>query len=341
MRVEIRIEPDYGRRPDAIYFEHLGARTRPLVYGELFSRYSPVDLARLPEDVDPERLQLATVLLGEEAQQSRAGRFILRYHDRRWAGRAEAALAGLSEAYLELFRDFESLSAAPKIAFVFLLPDLETYRRFFPRARVEDGVLGAGHYEAGIIAVHPELGPGGEPLRTLIHEAVHHFNRSILGLPGDGSALWLDEGLADYFAHSRLDSGGRLYPGELDRTPSAARGASGVTSSRLVRNVSSPRERILMLRTELGRGVRIGLRELLWETGREEFYGGDAFRNYTLTWLLALYLLEGDGGVYRDRFLEYIEEVISGHDGPEVFERALGVTVARLERELRAYILGL
>ena len=300
----------------------------------------------LAPTADPSRMRLAEVLLGNQVKESRTGEFIIRYVDERWGREADEVLAGLRDIYGGVFApiiDGESRSAD---VYVLLLPDMEVYREFYPEAKSGSGgsLRTAGHYESGIIALYPDLERQGGIRRTLVHEAVHHFNHTILGFPRDLSVIWLDEGIANYFSNSRIDGDGTLHPGRLDVRLLAGRRAGDSTSFALPRGSReyySPLARIYLLQTEMQGGWQFRLEDLISEEARGKFYSDHIARNYSIAWMLVHYLMEGKDGGYRESFMRYILEEIGGRGGVETFERVLGVSADKLERELRAYVLRL
>lgn len=338
MRIEIRVEPDDERRPDFVYFDNEPRSPRPLTFAELSGGNDSTIAATLPREINPARLQLAIVLLGGEAETLEVDQFVIRHRDRAWAGEAEAVLRSLIALYDAQFSGMKSYTARQKPAYVFLLPTLEDYRRFYPQARVGEEARTAGHYEPGIIAIHPDLGPDGEPTRSLAHEAVHHLNRTQMGFPSDDSLIWLEEGLANYFALSEIDSGGSIKLGAIDtRLQGKYKTEMSGSSVRLMLNASPPYSRILMLKEKLRRKPEIGLEHILGSRSESYFYSDDIFFNYNVSWLLVHYLFHGKEGEYRERFLDYINEAVHGRGGMAVFERVMGITVQDLERELRNY----
>lgn len=333
MQIEIRVEPDDGRRPDAIYFENLGARRRPVLFNELFSKYDPADLAALPPGADPARLQLATQLLGEKPKQKKIGDFILRYQNDRWGERSARVLKGLRQTYRQLFGNLIESEDREQVAYIFLLPNMKAYKEFYPEAMDNGSMQTGGHYEGGLIAVQPGI-RGTNPNSTIVHEAVHHYDNILLGIGGNENLTWLDEGLATYFGLSRIDSDGTLHPGEHDLRNTGR--VDPFDRSRQVLNTSSSLARIILLQQELRRGYRIRIAELLNRHG-DAFYKGKVIVNYSAAWLLVHYLLHGKDGAYRETFFQYIDAARRGPVSVAEFANILGVSITRLEDELRAY----
>lgn len=341
LKIEIRIEPDFGRRPDAVYFDHPQPRPRPLLFSELSAEGSPADLVALPEGIRLERLQLAVMLVGGDAEQRVVKDYVLRCRNEAWASEAGEILSSLDEVYENTFQEVIQDKPVNRRVFVFLLPSLEAYKKFYPEAQVGAIVRTAGHYELGIVALHEELGPQGEPLRTLAHEVVHHLNHVLLGLPGDHSVTWLDEGIANYFSLSPKDAEGRLHPGEM--LPGGRLGIDDTGSETVFieEQVGTAPSRIKYLQGLIRRGGKIGLRELISAGTKEEFYSQDLLRKYSISWIAVHYLLHGADGAYRSNFLRYIEEVRKNRNSIELFEKTVGLSLKQMEKKLRDYILRL
>lgn len=336
MRVEIYFEPDDGRRPDAVYFDHPRQRPRPLLFSELFSSYDSEDLASLPRGVDSARLQQAMVALGGDAEQRRVGEFILRYRDSNWADKAENVLSNLRNQYLDTFNDVLPENPVQERVFVFLLPSMEAYKSFYPRARSDGAILTAGNYEPGIIALHNELGPEGDTIRTLVHEAVHHLNHTVLQFPADATVLWLDEGLANYFSLSKINDDG-IAVGEIERSHRLFSNTSSGTVSTML-HVAPPSFRIIWLKQRLSGGSQLDLTSLIDESDRDKFYSGNILYNYTVSWMLVHFFMHTQGGGYRDGFMRYIKGVSEGRSGSTSLVEELGAPIRQLEGEFKRYV---
>ncbi len=86
------------------------------------------------------------------------------------------------------------------------------YRLMQQRTDRLSGLASAGHNFRGLAVFYVGGRSRNAVAGTLIHELVHFLNRRALGpqLPP-----WLDEGLADDLALSRIDASGRIHLGEL------------------------------------------------------------------------------------------------------------------------------
>lgn len=338
MQVEMTFEPDDGRRPDAIYFEHLQERRRPVLFNELFAEYDPTDLAALPPGVNPARLQLATQLLGENAQQKKVGDFIIRYQSQKWADRSAELLEGLRQTYFESFSSILSSDISERVAYIFLMPSLDAYNEFFSDAFEKGSMQAAGHYESGLIAIHPRVRKQEDANRTLIHESTHHFNHVLLGISGRPKSVWLDEGLATYFGMSKIDKNKRIIPGQIASGGLSLEMGRGY-DPRVVYNAGSAKQKIALLKGELRSGRALRLRQLMSLEG-SEFYQGRVLLNYSTAWMLVHFLMHGKDGKYRDNFMEYLDYMRSNEVSPQKFAVLIGASLEVLAKELRNYILS-
>lgn len=95
---------------------------------------------------------------------------------------------------------------------VVLFESEEAYRNFQLQSENLAGLAAAGHNDRGVVALYVGDRDAEEVASTLVHELGHLLNRRALGpaLPP-----WLDEGLSEDLAFSRIGTGGRLVPGEI------------------------------------------------------------------------------------------------------------------------------
>jgi hypothetical protein len=153
------------------------------------------------------------------------------------------------------------------------------------------------------------------PVHWMLHEATHQLNTERAHFP---RPPWVDEGLATYFATSRIDAG-VMAPGELDYDtyPLWWLDALGLTGDR---------------RADVRARRVIPLRELI--ENEEPPPPRDVNRTYVGYWSLTRYLLHGDGGRHA---AAYRALVARGATIAE-FERTIG-PVEDIEAGWYAYLL--
>jgi len=186
----------------------------------------------------------------------------------------------------------------------------------------------------GLLAAHAEGRTGEEVLRTLYHEGFHQFMFEVINRD---CPIWLNEGLAEYFALSRF-SGGRLELGRIDIRSRVWSNRGNLTYSTLAIN-GSAFTRIYYLQNHFFHGGRVQLDSLLGSAGRSGFLGGSVERKYAMSWLLVHFLLHGKDGSYREPFMRYMRDEIRGDGSLDRLLEELGADLERLEREFRAYVM--
>lgn len=157
----------------------------------------------------------------------------------------------------------------------------------------------------------------GELFETLFHEGFHAFAANFLW-EGSGQKefpRWLHEGMAGYFERSVVESGllihGSPHPAFL-----------GLMKDRFLAQSALPTEKLLRS------GAESFMLTHAREAGRQTAY-------YAQSWALAHYLA---GRVTPKQIETYVNEVISGKDGVESFERMLGKKCGQVDAELRAHL---
>lgn len=137
---------------------------------------------------------------------------------------------------------------------VVLFSSQDDFRKFFAGAGRLAEVSAPGVLRGGVVATYTEDRAWNEIAATLMHELTHLLNKRALGpaLPP-----WLDEGLADDLAQSRIE-GLRVLPGTLGG--SATRSVTG-TVTRI--DYTGAQAAILELARSAGAGGLPGLRWLL------------------------------------------------------------------------------
>lgn len=182
----------------------------------------------------------------------------------------------------------------------------------------------AGHVAGGLVALYRQ-GRLMEDIRTtLLHELTHLLGKRALGpaLPS-----WLDEGMADDLAHSRVGEGGRLVPGSLSETTlrsgSFFETHGGAASWELLRN-------------QLATAGLIPLAELTAlddETFRSVTPQGLAYAESSF---FIRYLLAGE---LASPFRAFLREVAAGEPAtPEALLAALGASWQALDEGLAEWI---
>ena len=158
----------------------------------------------------------------------------------------------------------------------------------------------------------------------LVHELVHLLNRRFLGpaLPS-----WLDEGLAEELAMSRIAADGTLVPGSLGRFESGSRDRALL--------VGGGEIHLGALRAGMRRGDLPTLEELVG-LDRTGFQAEDRFQiHYALSAFWVRYLLSGAAPAGADGFRSFLAAVAEGEPlDEELLLRSSGRRLARARERL-------
>jgi hypothetical protein len=198
-------------------------------------------------------------------------------------------------------------------------------------ARTRGAIAESGHVAGGVVALYREGRLMEDVRTTLVHELVHLLNRRALGpaLPP-----WLDEGIANDLAESRMGEAGGPLPGTVDAVALQTGGGTfelhGAAASRQ-----------LLQRARDGGGM-LPLRQLV-ELAEPEFYARERRPlAYAEASFLIRFLLAGD---LAPSFRAYLRQVSEGTPTTaESLAAALGLTDAgaitwdSLEADFKAWL---
>lgn len=278
---------------------------------------------------DPARLVLARSALGDDAVEGRLGAYAL-YTDLADPSRlalAERLAAGLEDAYRRRY-GLQPVGEPAEAVVVFAHE--ADYRRFRDAHEQIAGLPASGHSAYGVVALFDGGRSAAEVGSTLVHELAHLLNRRAIGpaLPS-----WLDEGIADDLAHSRLDASGRLEPGELG-------GATVRSGMRLERHGAHAS---LFRLVEAVHGGRLRPLPELLDLGWGEFVrgGGQGRLHYAQASFWVRYLLDGEAGALALGFHRFLAEIARGGPAtPEALQAQLGLSWPELEAGYREWIVA-
>lgn len=251
--------------------------------------------------------------------------------DRRLLAFLDRLAAELPRAYRERY-GLDPGSAEGEVVVLFAR---ETdYRALSRRHASLVGIGEEGHAGRGVAVLFVGDRARDDVAALLVHELTHLLNGRTLGLR---TPPWLEEGLADDLAFSRIDPEGRLAPGTL---------AGG---SRETGRVALPDGRTeIRLRWEGGRGA---LRTLIQHQERGELPSPESVAHlswqglvdparravtYAASTFFVRYLLAGeDAGAFR-RYLRFL--AAGGGDDPAELVAILGRDWSDLDRGFRRWL---
>lgn len=193
-------------------------------------------------------------------------------------------------------------------------------REDFDRYSRESGVDSSGavgYYRLNVkeIVLYYDPNAPESTLDTLFHEGAHLFTHLVLGERFYALPHWMSEGIAEYFA-----------PSKLDRKKKDLRyGLPAYDRLRYARRILNAQKPSL-------RGDLLAITD----------YSSFGAARYSLAYTLIHMLLEkprrgSTKPKYRDRFLSYWAAVTKGHNSIESFERLIG-PIDRIEEEWHEYI---
>ena len=153
---------------------------------------------------------------------------------------------------------------------------------------------------------------GPSAWKTIQHEGFHQFADSVIG--GD-MPVWVEEGLAEYFAESVFTGDGYV---------------SGVIS----------RDRLQRIKSWINRGVLKTIPQLMTVeqvTWNEQM----STQNYDQAWSMVQFLAHGDDGKYQKAFAGFITDVAKWQRWQVAWQRHFGTDIKAFEDTWRKYWLEL
>lgn len=277
----------------------------------------------------PSATRLARVrdLLGPEAQSERLGatyEFLTDVDDPELLARLDAVAGQLEAAYRQRY-GLDPIGRAKGA--VALFASEERYREFQGDDERLAGLAPRAHVGGGVVALYRGDQPTDEVAATLVHELVHLINARALGpaLPA-----WLEEGLADDLATSRIDRRGRVLPGTL--------GGAETRSGDQVRMTGGLAARVNAARAVAER--RAPSIETLVEMSWESFVrASERDLHYALATEWIRYLLEAEDGEYAEPFRNWLGAIADGgRADAEALRRSLGKSWYELDRGFRIWL---
>jgi len=274
---------------------------------------------------DPRHLAAARKLLAGGGREEGLGPYRLWTDDRN--EELLRLLAQVANGFEEVYRArYGCAPVGPPAEAVVLFAAEAAYRSFQDRDPQIAERAASAHSGYGIVALFDGGRLRKEVASTLVHELAHHTNRRALGplLPS-----WLDEGIADDLAQSRLDEAGRLLP----RTLSGARAKVG----NLI-HFYGAQAGLQRLRQAIDAGMLPPVPQLL-DLPWQSFVGSEDGLNYIHAAFWVRYLLDGEGGALAPAFRAYLAAVGEGEPAtPEVLRARLGRSWDDLESGFRRWI---
>ncbi|MEP7012397.1 MAG: hypothetical protein ABJC13_18915 [Acidobacteriota bacterium] len=212
---------------------------------------------------------------------------------------------------------------------VLLFENEGAYRVYQDAEGALAGAEASGHSGYGLVAIWDGGRPTREIAETLVHEIVHLLNRRAIGpqLPP-----WLDEGIADDLAHSKIGDDGALDPSTLGGTAFRAGGRIQYFGAKAA---------LRQLVEAQGEGTAPSLPDLFampWET----FVAEGADLHYAQASFFVRYLLGGENGTLAPGLRAFLNAVADGGEpSAGALEKSLGKNWPELEAGFRVWVVGL
>lgn len=187
-----------------------------------------------------------------------------------------------------------------------------------------------GHYRPWFdaITIHTDPGGGQSLADTLLHEAAHQLvEQRLLGGQAP-QAIWLSEGLASYFGYTAINREG-LRPGVVGRKEVALLKGGDAESG------AEARARLKEF-NRAARGANAPFAEVMAIRDPAVFYGPQASRYYSASWLLVHFLLHGDDGAHAAGFARWLEAIAGGEPDADLLAE-IGLGAPQLEEAALAH----
>lgn len=277
-----------------------------------------------------DRRELAQLALGLSAANGRLGPWDLLtdVSDPGLIDYLDRIAAGLATSY----RDRYGLEPAPTEGqAVAVFSTEEGYRPFESEVTDLAGTGARGHAGGKLAALFVEDQRLEEAATLLVHELVHLMNRSALG---PTPPPWLEEGIANDLAYSRVDRDGHLRLGSINGERVVFGNRRSGISIQYSGAVAALAE-ILRLRarrqgTPLEDLVGLDQSRFLEPDRRRQRYIESAF--------LVRFLLEGEKQRFSEGFRDYLAALGGEMLGPTVLIDRLGIDWGRLELRFDAWL---
>ena len=282
-------------------------------------------------DDSPRRVDLAQQALGLSAPNGQLGpwELLTDVGDPRLIGILDRIAAGLPTSY----RDRYGVDPTPPADQAVAVFATEEAYRPFESAVTHLSSLGArGHTGGKLAALFVEDNRLEEASTLLVHELTHLMNRSVLG---PAPPPWIEEGIANDMAYSRIDKAGRLRLGSVNGERVVYGDRRTGVSIQYSGAVAALAE---LLRTRARRqGTPL---KVLVQLDQGRFLDADRTRHYIESAFLVRFLLQAEKGRYAAAFKGYLETLPAAgaaSQGDQLAE-LLGTDWPRLERAFDAWL---
>jgi hypothetical protein len=200
------------------------------------------------------------------------------------------------------------------------------------RGRHGGGASAVGEYlpASRILSFPCEPAGGHVPIPIAIHEAVHMLDYERVYGARVQPSKWFEEGMANYFGFSQIDSALHLDVGAIRRSGTIIVGHARVQFDPR----TELREHLRLTRDE----GPVPLLALLSASPDDPLWSGErSGRAYGAAWTLVHFLIHGDHGRREAAFRQYAGREAAGRGGLQAFQELFGSDLTALEAEWHDY----
>jgi hypothetical protein len=291
-----------------------------------------IGLSRIHE-MSEEKLLLAEKLLAGRTYSKLEGEgWVLRTNVRRkFARDLEKALDLASEAFDTIFPSTPTIPEGVPVEIV-LFRDIYDYTLVVAFDNLLPGrAAGDAAYSPDDHTIYAALGAKPPAIFTdlLVHEATHHLIDMRLYGGNRRAPTWVSEGIASFIASIKRSHRKGI---DLARVERGRESGGGFIWKREAESFLD------MLKATMKKGALPPLQELMEGEFDESFYKGswDLFKG--ISWALVHYLINADGGKYREAFERWILSKEGSTGDAQSLATALGKPLPEIEAALPAHI---
>ncbi len=229
---------------------------------------------------------------------------------------AGALYAAHSERFKELFVKGRNW---PLVIFAF--SNREEYREWVKKEGLEKAVDCFGFYSGRKQRAYLFEGASPDVVHMLLHEFTHQIYVERMMERGARSNAWIFEGFAEFF------EGHDIKDGRLGKSK------PHITNRYTAKNAAKE-------------GKLIPIEKMIAADQISELFGGEysaqeCYIAYAQAWAMVYYLLEGDGGKHRTKFMRFMKKDLRGEGTPEEFKRIFGSDLDKFQNRLKRFLKGL
>ena len=252
-------------------------------------------------------------------------------------------LARIALSLRAAFRDRFGVDPGPGTdEAVILFSREKDYRAYEAEVRPETDRGTLGHADQGLAILYVGRQGPDDVAAVLVHELVHVLNRRWLATV---PPPWLEEGLANDLAFSRIDGAGRLDLGSLGGRNVLIEEhfyqPGGWIDFEQAVHLSGPAATFSLLAKRWREGGAVSL-ELLCDLLASEFFETeDRQVRYDASTFFVRYLLDGEDGELAPRFRAFLASLATGGSAdPDTLASSLGRSWAQLEAGFKMWLEG-